>query len=133
MNKGTKTLKVSFFFTAAALKCSTSNTFSYNQNIASLLQLRRLTKGNKERRKKTFSGLFKVLQKCLIRGVPVLVSVPVKLIGTSQQASPKPALCPGHSGENKPGATCAVAAPQLCLCMAGLSLRELTAYLAPFL
>lgn len=48
------------------------------------------------------SGLLKVLQKCLIREVPVLVSVPVKLTDTSQQAPlPQPALSPGHSGREQ--------------------------------
>lgn len=127
VNEGTKISKVSFFLTAAVLKCSTSNPFPYNQNIASLLQLHIPTKGNIERRKKMLSGLFKVLQKSLIREVPVLVSVPVKLTDTSQQAPLQ-----GTVVENKPAAACAVAVPQLCLCMAGLSLQDLTAHLDPF-
>lgn len=70
VNEGTKISKVSFFLTAAVLKCSTSNPFPYNQNIASLLQLHIPIKGNIERRKKCFLGCLKYyrkvsLEKCL--------------------------------------------------------------------
>lgn len=57
---------------------------------------------------KMFPGLFKVLQKCLIREVPVLFSVPVKLIDTSQQA---PLPQPGTQGLRKSQQPCVLWLP----------------------
>lgn len=120
VNEGTKISKVSFFL-RAALKCSTSNTFSYNQNIASLLQLHRLTKENTERRKKCFLGCLKYYRNVSLERCQSLF----QFQGSSWTTPSKPLshrlpCLWGTVVENKPAATCAVAAPQL------------TAYLAAF-